>query len=437
MDINVVTAVLPDIPRVFTAIAEWLAALLCICILKPRISGWKKGVVIAVMLLLQSSFLMCTEGLSDLWWIVCMGIGIFLMFLFIYMCCDITAKDAGYYTAYAFIVAEFAASLEWQMYCYWYGIAGSETVKYVFMLVMYGVTYLIIWYINRHIVSVGERYNIYGREVLISAIIAGFVFFMSNIGFVDMTTPFSGKYSMEIFNIRTIIDFGGLALIYAYHIQWGDMRVRHELDSMRTILHNQYIQYEQSQNTIEIINFKYHDLKHHIIALRAEQDVDKRNEYLDKMEEEIKNYEAQYKTGNKVLDTLLTGKNLYCQQRKISLTCVVDGALFEFMDVMDICSIFGNALDNAIECEKNIKDAEKRMIHVLAYSQKKFLIIRFENYYEGTLQFEENLPITTKKQAEFHGYGLKSLRYTVRKYGGEVDISTRDSWFNLKILIPI
>ena len=216
-----------------------------------------------------------------------------------------------------------------------------------------------------------------------------------------------------------------------------DLRVRHELESVQTILHNQYIQYKQSQEAMDIINYKYHDLKHHIIALRAEENDKKRNDYLDKMEEEIKNYEAWNKTGNKVLDTLLTSKNLYCMKNDISMTCVVDGTLFEFMDTMDICSVFGNALDNAIEYEKKLPEKEKRLIHVSAFNQKNFLIVRFENYCEEQVDFGEGLPATTKEDARFHGYGLKSLRYTVRKYGGEVDVSTQDNWFNLKILIPM
>lgn len=94
------------------------------------------------------------------------------------------------------------------------------------------------------------------------------------------------------------------------------------------------------------------------------------------MEQKIRNYEAQNKTENKVLDTLLTMKNLYCMKNDISMTCVVDGILFDFMDVMDICSIFGNALDNAIECEEKIADKEKRMIHVSAFSKMNFLRLK-------------------------------------------------------------
>ena len=216
-----------------------------------------------------------------------------------------------------------------------------------------------------------------------------------------------------------------------------DLRVRYELESVQNILHNQYVQYKQSQEAMDMINYKYHDLKHHIIALRAEENDQKREEYLDKMEEEIQNFEAQNKTGNKVLDTLLTSRSLTCMKNNISMTCVVDGTLFDFMNTMDICSIFGNALDNAIECEKKISEEEKRLIHVSAFSQKNFLIIRFENYCENDLNFDEDLPLTTKSDERFHGYGLKSMRMTARKYGGEMDVAVQDSWFVVKILIPM
>ena len=88
------------------------------------------------------------------------------------------------------------------------------------------------------------------------------------------------------------------------------------------------------------------------------------------------------------------------------------------MDVMDICSIFGNALDNAIEYEKKLDQKEKRMIQVSVFSQKEFLIIRIENYCEEELEFKKQLPVTTKAHREFHGYGLKSVRYVTTGLAG-------------------
>lgn len=104
---------------------------------------------------------------------------------------------------------------------------------------------------------------------------------------------------------------------------------------------------------------------------------------------------------------------------------------------MDICSIFGNALDNAIECELKIPEKEKRLIHVTVSQQRNSLMIRVENYYEGELKAKEGIFATTKKEKQFHGYGLKSIRYTANKYDGAVDIDTKGNWFDLKILIPM
>lgn len=434
-----ISGILPDIPRLYTAIAEWLACLLCILEVERRITGWKFAGVSVVVLVVQSVFLMLTEGQDDILWILCMAAAVGIMYGYIRMCCIMNSREAGYYCVRAFVVAEFAASLEWQTYC-WLAVRlnwQNRGFQILWLALVYGAVYLIMWMLYRKFASQEKTYMVTNKELAAYIIIGFAVFSMSNLGFVSANTIFGGRQSGEIFNVRTLVDLGGIAIMYAYHVQRIELRMRHELESVQNILYNQYVQYQQSQEAMDLINYKYHDLKHHIIALRAEENSQKREEYLDKMEEEIQNYEAQNRTGNKVLDTLLTSKNLLCIKNDISMTCVVDGKLFVFMDVMDICSIFGNALDNAIECEKKIQEKEKRLIHVSTFLQKSFLLIRFENYYEGNLEFEENLPVTTKKEAAFHGYGLKSLRYTVHKYNGEVDISCKDNWFNLKILIPM
>lgn len=430
--------VLPDIPRIVTALAEWLACMLCIFELKRRICGVRLGAVSAAALIVQCAFLEATGRAAGVWWIGCMAAAIGIMYLFIYGCCRISKKTAGYYCVRAFAVAEFAASLEWQLACFLCGsqMASRAIFGFILMLLIYGIVYTFIWYIYRSHADKQSGTEVSLRELISYIIIGAAVFLMSNLGFVATNTPFSGSYTMDIFTIRTLVDFGGVAILYAYHVQRGELRVRYELESVQKLLYHQYQQYQQSEELVDLINIKYHDLKHYILALRTSESGG-RNEYLDKLENDIKNYEAQNKTGNKVLDTLLTTKNLQCTKHGIAMTSVVDGGLFNFMDVMDICSIFGNALDNAIEYESQMKDREKRLIHVMAYAQKQLLIIRIENYYEGKPVSDKKFPATTKADAKFHGFGLKSIQYTVKKYGGAVDIGVEDHWFNLKILIPL
>lgn len=360
------------------------------------------------------------------------------MIAFIHLCCDVNFRDAGYFGMIAFVVAEFMASMEWQIVCsIWTRQLPGAGMQVLMLAAVYGAVAFLLWKLLQQHLPKDGKLNISFKEYFSAAVIVIAVFAVSNLSFVSNADTFANGYALEIGQIRTIVDLGGIAVLYAHLIQCGELRVRRELEAVQNVLQNQYVQYKQSRESIDLINYKYHDLKHQIAVLRSETDPEKRNEFLNHMEDEIRQYEAQNKTGNKVLDTVLTSKSLYCAKHGITFTCVADGTLLDFMDIMDICSIFGNALDNAIECELKIADKEKRLIHVTVSQQKNFLILRFENYYEGSLKVKEGRFLTTKKEKEFHGYGIKSIRYTVNKYDGAVSIDTKENWFDLKILIPM
>ena len=136
------------------------------------------------------------------------------------------------------------------------------------------------------------------------------------------------------------------------------------------------------------------------------------------------------------MDTILTGRSLYCRKHGITMTSVVDGKSLEFMEVVNICNIFGNALENAIESVLRIEDPEKRLIHVTVSQLNDFVMIRIENYYEGELKSDGQDYLTTKQDSVFHGYGIKSIKYTAHRYDGAVYINTDHNWFDIKIAIP-
>ncbi|MCD8131080.1 MAG: GHKL domain-containing protein [Lachnospiraceae bacterium] len=83
-----------------------------------------------------------------------------------------------------------------------------------------------------------------------------------------------------------------------------------------------------------------------------------------------------------------------------------------------------------------IKDKEKRLIHLTVTAQKGFVLIHVENYYEGELKYDGGTLLSTKGDDSFHGYGVKSIRYSAEKYGGTVSISPEKNWFDLRVLIP-
>ena len=100
-----------------------------------------------------------------------------------------------------------------------------------------------------------------------------------------------------------------------------------------------------------------------------------------------------------MFDTLLTGVSLKCSRRKITFTCVADGTLLNQIYVMDLCTIFGNALDNAMEHVIQIEDQEKRLIHVTVSKMEEFILIRIENYLQDEIEFDGELPSTTREQS--------------------------------------
>ena len=126
-----------------------------------------------------------------------------------------------------------------------------------------------------------------------------------------------------------------------------------------------------------------------IAAIRAERDQAKQDAALAEMESGIRKYEAENKTGNPVLDTLLTAKSLYCQQHGINMTCVADGKLLDFLSTGEICTIVGTALDNATE--------PKRSAH--------------------------------------GGYDLKSVRAAAENHGGTLTLHWENEWFTLRVLL--
>lgn len=429
------TAPVLDIPRLYTALAEWLACMIMVTQYRHRLRGGRYVLASAAGLLVQTLFLVLTDNIVLWLWLPCMGAAMGLMLGLILLLRDVDLRTGAYICIRAFILAEFAAAIEWQLHCFVWPESNAQSIHGTLLLLLVYALVFGVMYLLEGRCRITDTVS--GTELMIVLIIGAVVFAVSNLSFYFGNTPFSGHYAGEIMNIRTFADLGGTAILFAYHLQRGQLQARREVDAMQTILENQYAQYRMSRDSIDMINRKYHDLKHQIAALRAEPDAQTRNQWLDEMEADIRSYEAQNKTGNTVLDTVLTGKSLYCQKHSIALTLAADGRQLGFMDVMDICTLFGNALDNAIECQLKIADKSRRAIHLTLNVQKKFLVLRVENYCPDPPVFRNGLPLSTKGDAANHGFGVKSIQHTARKYGGSITVTAENEWFVLKVLLPI
>lgn len=431
--------ILPEIPKLYTALAEWLTCQLFIFLLPKRSSKVRTVAYAVVSLVLLCAVQYAIGVISIYLWIPGMVLALMITFANLLLSCSIPLADAGFYWAIAFICAEFMASLEWQVYCIaMIPLGDSKPLAAFFLVALYGGTTAAYYRMEQKKLQGTPDLGVSKKETLSAILIAVGAFLISNISYISTDTPLSGNMSMQIFYIRTLVDFAGVIMIYSLQDRLRVLQITQELDAIDAMFKLQYEQYQQSRDNIELINRKYHDLKHQISVIRMEPNEEKREEYLMELESGVQRYDAENKTGNPVLDTIITSKQIYCQQHDIHMTVVADGARLGFMETMDICSIFGNALDNAIESVETLADSSKRLIRVSVSAQNVFLLIRVENYFESAVRQEGGEFKSTKKSATgYHGFGIKSIRYAAEKYGGSVSITAEANWFNLRLLIPL
>ncbi|MBP3824632.1 MAG: sensor histidine kinase [Butyrivibrio sp.] len=425
-----------DIPRLYTAIAEWLACFIYCLVLKRKVSRNKFILISVIALIVQSLFLVFTKDLPLFMWVPCMLMAVFFMFVFMYSVCEDTVNVVGYYCARAFLLAELAASLEWQLACFFAKINDSQILQIIILIVVYAFVYIWAHHMEKSITRGIFQLEINTRELMAAIAIAAAIFAFSNLSFIFSNTPFSAGVAADVFYIRTLVDVAGIMILYVYQSRICELLAEKELSNIHSMLKAQYDKYRNYQTTFDMINVKYHDLKHQIAGLRAEMSYEQRQKWIDEMEQELESYSPELETGNSVLDTLIAGKMMSCRANNIKVTCVADGNILDFMHVADICTIFGNALDNAIESVTLIEDPEKRLIHLSVSPKKNFVIIQINNYCENQIKIKNGYPVTTKADKTSHGFGLKSIRYTVDKYHGTVTFDVNKNWFELKILIP-
>lgn len=238
-----------------------------------------------------------------------------------------------------------------------------------------------------------------------------------------------------LFNI--VLQFYCITLLYLQSALFKKSSMRKELETIQPLWHQQKGQYQLSKETIELINHKCHDLKHQVQAIRAVKDEKERETYLEKIEKSVQIYSAIVRTGNEILDTILTEKSLICENSGIHINCVADGSLLAFMNPVDLYTLFGNALDNAIEAVRKLESKEKRVIDIMLYERQSFLMLQIVNPMCGEVKFEDGLPLTTKAKNGYHGYGMKSMLHTIQKYEGHLTTEVKNGCFYFNVMLPL
>ena len=256
--------------------------------------------------------------------------------------------------------------------------------------------------------------------------------------FMSQNLFMNGRSDYQKVNyLGATVDFISCVLILG--IQFSVFKIStlsREKEIIRQLLYERQKQYDLSRENIEIINHKCHDMKHQIQALK-EAKAEELDQYIDEVENSIDIYDTVVKTKNEVINTILSEKGLYCEEHNIRLTCIADATHMDFMSTIDLYALIGNALDNAIECVRKYEDKEKRTISLNISANGGFLCIQTNNYVEKQVTFQEGLPVTTKKNRSYHGFGMRSMKHLAEKYGGTLTAEVKDNIFTLQIVLPM
>ncbi len=231
--------------------------------------------------------------------------------------------------------------------------------------------------------------------------------------------PICGASIFSSFGCIYLASYLSEAIQTAYHAQ--------ELEAKQSYYHRR-IQDEEQVRSV------YHDLKNHLLVLERQLPSAKTTEMIEKLQQEVSTYEDYVHTGNEILDIILTEKAESARARQIDFSVTADLGEIDFIEPLDISTIFGNGLDNAIEASEKLSERE-RVILMKAKKMHNFLSVLIEN--NCGEESASGRSRTSKQDHFLHGFGISNMKKATEKYGGQLISKCENGKFTLKILIPI
>lgn len=289
--------------------------------------------------------------------------------------------------------------------------------------------------------------------LLLGGLSAGLFFIIigfSNIGFgalldifTDITKPeyVASNYYYEVLDMLNKIGYiifpsvflSTLALFAAIKVL-----IKHEelleKDALENIKENYYKALQREQKTVRTIR---HDMKNHLLTVQAmigKKDYNKANDYLINLTSSSAFEKGRQISKNNTINAILDNKLDLMEEYKIEFDYRISvPEKLEISDI-DLSSLLGNALDNAIEA--NLKADNRKIIFRLRVDKGLFMLQIKNPLGENPLE-KNGTFLTTKKDKKHHGIGLSSIRETVLKYGGNISTIVENGIFELVIGIPV
>ncbi len=200
-------------------------------------------------------------------------------------------------------------------------------------------------------------------------------------------------------------------------------------------------QVREIQNMYRQIRGWRHDYRNHIQNMKiwlGKGDLEKISGYLDQLADDLDNVDTVIKTGNVMADAILNSKLNTAAKLNIRLNVKANVPEGLPMSDVELCSMLGNMLDNAVEACAALP-VEERFMRVYIGRLKGQLYLSVQNS-AGKVRKEKGAYLSTKENASnepLHGYGLFRIDRVVKKYGGYVNRQNEDGVFATELMIPV
>lgn len=283
-------------------------------------------------------------------------------------------------------------------------------------------------------VDICKRDIVYVLIPIISNIISSFVIYRY---ISEMKEAYILK-DRDLITISCLLIVSNICLVLSIRKSIFDNKMVAEANLIKEKMKIQYTHYINTQQDYMKVRQLHHDIKNHIACIKGvTQSNQGATNYINSIEDELDRYDNNFNTGNMILDIILNEKNKVCKENNIKLLIDINNIeTCSFIDTIDICSIFSNIFNNAIEACEKISDSYKE-INLRGTIVNNFFVIRTENTKQNKINIKNNYIKTDKKDTYLHGLGIKSIKASVSKYNGEVVINHSENSFIMKIFIPL
>ncbi len=159
-----------------------------------------------------------------------------------------------------------------------------------------------------------------------------------------------------------------------------------------------------------------HDAKNHLAAIKNLNTDTRVDRYIEAMSEQLSTYANQCHSGNPALDVMINKYVTTCQLRGIHFEYDVRLCNLDRLEDFDLVAILGNLLDNALAAAEQ---SQEKNIYFATALRNSYQVIVVENSCDTPPVSRGGRLLSTKQDSHFHGFGLKSVEQTLKKYQGD------------------